>query len=120
MPESGPRRTSPKVVSIASARTSPPEFYILPDSGSGGGGDDGWRSSVDEQLKMLHSDVRNLLIGGIGAVLLVGSGLLYGYLSISNQVQDVKSISSDRNADLKVLQERLQSHVDFQKGQLKN
>lgn len=58
--------------------------------GTSGGMSGDWKDSVNAQLTQLHADVRNLLLGGLAAAVLLFGGLVTVYFKLSDQMTTVQ------------------------------
>lgn len=67
---------------------------------------DDWKNSVNDQLKQLHGDVRNLLIGGLAAIVLVLGAITTGYLSLDSRLDGLTVTVAKMDAKLDLLVER--------------
>jgi len=78
----------------------------------GGGGNSGgmasdWKESVDRQLTQLHVDVRHLLLGCIGAVVLIVGAGWAGYVKLSDQIAEFRISQAQSSEKLSAIDERL-------------
>lgn len=81
--------------------------------GTSGGVSDDWKASFDRQLAQLHGDVRNLLLGGLAAVvlLLTAIGGLYLHTDgkfdgVEGRLRGLEIEAAKTNAKLDQLLER--------------
>jgi hypothetical protein len=83
--------------------------------GTSGGMSDDWKESVNEQLKQLHGDVRNLLYGVLGSfVILTGAGAT-AYVKLSDQVTEMRVAQAQSGARFDAMDAKLDELLDREK-----